>query len=108
MDFLRKSSALIASLLITATGVGLLFALPIFGTMMLIAGLGLTIWQCIVLWKSREDPYDLKKLWDSPVPMDNELPEEPTLDDDAMAYCHNCGHAVPLTYARCPECGTPL
>ncbi|MGC4047686.1 MAG: hypothetical protein QM758_28165 [Armatimonas sp.] len=108
MASLRKFAALIASLLIAATGAGIFLVAPIFGTMMALCGLGLVIWQGIVLWRSREDPYDLKKLWDSPVPIDEDVPDESPVEEDAMAFCHVCGHAVPLNYARCPECGNPL
>jgi hypothetical protein len=102
MTWLRKFASLIAALLIAATGAGLFFAAPIFGTMLALAGLGLALWQGIVLWKDREDPYDLKKLWDSPVPLDDDTPDEAALEADAMAYCHYCGHAVPS------DCGNPL
>jgi uncharacterized paraquat-inducible protein A len=109
MDALRRFAALIASLLIMATGVGLFLVQSIFGAMLAVAGLGLVVWQGVVLWRSHQDRYDLKKLWDSPVPMDgDDQPDESALEEDSMAYCHNCGHAVPLSYARCPECGNPL
>jgi hypothetical protein len=105
----RKAAGLIAAVLVVALGCGLLLVTPIFGAMLAASGLALVVWQALTLWRAREDPYDLKKLWDAPVPLsDDDQPDESALDADAMSYCHHCGHAVPLSYARCPECGNPL
>ena len=109
MNILRKFVGVIAAVLVLAMGVGLLWVLPIFGAMLLFLGIGLTLWQARELWRQREDPYDLGKLWEAPLPEETpDEPDESVLDGDSMAYCHLCGHAVPLDYARCPECGNPL
>ena len=114
MQKFRDNAGLIASALLFALGLGILLVLPIVGTMLALLGLGFTVWQGIALWKARRGRYDLSTLWDAPLPerrpisYDDE-PDESALDDpDQMAYCHLCGHAVPLDYARCPECGNPL
>ncbi len=111
MSVWRKAAGLIAAVLVVAVGTGLLLVTPIFGVMLLISGLALALWQALTVWRAREDPYDLKKLWDAPVPLkdeDDDQPDESALDRDSMAFCHQCGHAVPLSYARCPECGNLL
>jgi hypothetical protein len=108
MEKLRKTAGLIAAVLVVALGCGLLLVTPIFGVMLATSGLALMVWQALALWRAREDPYDLKKLWDAPVLLGEESddqPDESGLESDSMAYCHQCGHAVPTTYARCPECG---
>jgi hypothetical protein len=111
MKVLRKAAGLIGAILVVAFGGALLLVTPIFGAMLGVAGVGLLVWQVRALWKSREDPYDLKKLWDAPVPIEGDAIEEPDesyLEADSLAYCHRCGHAVPDGYARCPGCGSPL
>ena len=115
MQAFRDNAGLIASVLLLALGIGLFFvSFPIVGTMLVLLGLALSIWQGIGLWKARQNRYDLKTLWDAPLPdreplRYDETPDEDTVDDpDAMAYCHICGHAVPLDYSRCPDCGNPL
>ncbi len=108
MNAWRKAAGLIAAVLVVAVGTGLLLVTPIFGVMLLISGLALALWQALTLWRAREDPYDLKKLWDAPVALDDDQPDESDLERGSLAYCHQCGHAVPLSYARCPECGNLL
>ena len=114
MQKLRDSAALIAALVLFALGLGLLLILPIVGTMFAVLGLGIALWQGRALWQARQSRYDLKTLWDAPLPdrqpiQYDDQPDESALDDpDTMAYCHLCGHAVPLDYSRCPECGNPL
>lgn len=115
MQKLRDSAGAIAAFLLIGLGLGLAFStFPIVGAMLLCFGVGLGVWQGVAVWKARQNRYDLSTLWDAPLPERrpiayDEEPDEDTVDDpDAMAYCHLCGHAVPLDYSRCPECGNPL
>jgi uncharacterized paraquat-inducible protein A len=56
--------------------------------------------------RPREDPYDLRRLWDE-TPPDSDEPEEDA-DDRDLAYCHRCGASLPKAYAVCPDCGNRL
>ncbi len=60
-------------------------------------------------WRHREDPYDLTRLWEAPLPeKTNALePEEDGVERE-YALCHRCGDAVAIGYAICPHCGCVL
>jgi len=112
MGTFRRAAGLIAALILLLAGGALVGGDPILGGALLVVGAGASVWQGWQLWKSRRDPYDLSRLWDDPLPGD-EPEEEPDPDsfyteDDGTLYCHGCGHAVPATLARCPECGRQL
>jgi uncharacterized paraquat-inducible protein A len=104
----RKSAGLIASILVAGMGALLLFSgMPLIGIPLFFGGLALAIWQGITLVQNRPDPYDLSRLWETePAPEDE--PDEDWGEDKSLGFCHNCGHAVPEPYARCPECGTTV
>ena len=100
---------------ITAAGLILLFGIP----GLLYAGPGRIIGACFVLVggvalalqirafrASREDPYDLRRLYD--VPTNDDQPEDEDLVEDGVPYCYHCGHAVTSPFARCPECGNQV
>lgn len=110
MEWFRRSAGLIAALLVAALGVGFLTGGSMtVGFLLLGAGLGLAGWWGWRLYATRPDPYDLKRLWEEPpedsVPDPN---EELLSDEQGVAYCHHCGHAVAGPFARCPDCGGQL
>ena len=106
MQFFRKGAGLIASVLVAGMGCLLYFSgLALVGGPLFLGGLALTAWQGIVLVRSRSDPYDLSKLWETE-PEPAEEPDEDWGENKSLGFCHNCGHAVPEPYARCPDCGT--
>lgn len=107
MQTVRKASALIASLLIVTLACGLLVeGFASVGIPLIVVGLLASIWQIKRLYAAREDPYDLKRLFDPP-PSDDQ-PEDEYPEDGDVPLCHHCGHAVAKPFARCPECGTPV
>lgn len=104
MAKMRKAAGLIAALILVAFGLLAAQGLPLIGYIIMGIGAAAAIWQAKVLWGAREDPYDLNKLWERPEEADE--PEYELLTDETgTPYCHNCGHAVPEPFARCPECG---
>ena len=107
MKFFRLWSGVIASLVISASGAFVSFGeAHIFGLMLMCIGLLGAVWQAWQIRKEQGDPYDLNKLWDSPLPEDIQ-PEDALYEPD-QAYCHRCGHIVPDDFARCPDCGEPV
>lgn len=106
MATLRPWLAVVAGLLVAGMGSLIFFGgAPLIGGPLFVVGCGIAIWRGLVLWKSRPDPYDLSRLWDTDEPDDE--PEEDVYVEDTV-YCHNCGHAVTRPFARCPECGMSL
>ena len=109
METLRRSAGLIAAVLVAASGSVLAFGAPGLGLPLLVIGALAAIWQGRLLLASRQDPYDLSRLWDrEPEPPDGGPDEEDLVDEEGTLYCHGCGHAVPAPYAACPECGRRL
>ena len=107
MKFFRQWSGVIASLVLA--GFGGLVSLGeghLFGLLLMAVGLLAAAWQAWQVRKEMGDPYDLSKLWESPLPEDIQ-PEDIPYELD-QAYCHRCGHIVPPEFARCPDCGTPV
>ncbi|MBC8102919.1 MAG: hypothetical protein H7Z41_10060 [Cytophagales bacterium] len=104
----RKTAGLIAALLVAGMGCLLYFSgLPLAGMPLFLGGMALVAWQGVRLFQSRRDPYDLNRLWESePEPGDE--PDEDWHGDKDTVYCHNCGHAVPEPFARCPDCGLTI
>lgn len=59
--------------------------------------------------RRRSDPYDLSRLWDAPLPEE----EDPAAVHSAtgpndLLYCHHCGASMSQRHAICPECGNRL
>jgi hypothetical protein len=108
VNVFRKSARLIASILVAGMGCLLFFSgVAMVGVPLFVVGIALSIWQVIVLVQNRPDPYDLSRLWETePEPLDE--PDEDWGDNKELGFCHNCGHAVPEPYARCPDGGTPV
>lgn len=127
----NRPARVVAALILLGFG----FALAADGGPMLILpaialwGVGLTV-LCINLYQTvrdylrqsspiqpepPSDPYDLSRLWDSPLP-DRTTParsleiEEAEREDEnpKLAYCHRCGSSMPKAYAVCPGCGNRL
>jgi uncharacterized iron-regulated membrane protein len=79
--------------------------LALSGVCALLGLASLGIW-----WKrKRESRYDLRRLWDEPVPE----PEEPRYDtvpegEAAAPYCAWCDEAYPPDTYRCGRCGRQL
>ena len=69
-------------------------------------GLGAVVWQGVQMWREREDPYDLNKLWDTPPPEPDTPAKAPT--DATLIYCHRCGSSMSEAYSTCPQCGNLL
>jgi len=67
-------------------------------------GLGAVVWQGFRMWREREDPYDLNRLWDTP-PAEPETPTH-TAEGADLIYCPRCGTSRTQAYANCPECGS--
>lgn len=69
-------------------------------------GLGAVVWQGILMWRERRDPYDLSRLWDTPPPE----PDQPleALGDEDLIYCHRCGISMSEAHSICPKCGNFL
>lgn len=107
MATLRKAAGLICALILMTCGMFLAGGIPLVGIPLMLVGLGAAIWQAKELYASRQDPYDLNKLWDRPAE-DEEPDYELLTDEEGTPYCHHCGHAVPRPYAHCPECGNPV
>ena len=109
MAQMRRMSGLIAAVLVLLMAGGFMFISPspLLSACFIVAGVAGIIWQGKKLIASREDPYDLKRLWEQ-----NDEPGEPEDDgqdaEDDTLFCHNCGHAVPQGFARCPDCGNRL
>jgi len=58
--------------------------------------------------KRRQDPYDLARLWDDPLPeSSDDLDHSPSTSDD-LTYCHRCGVSTSSRFAVCPDCGHRL
>jgi len=109
MKTIRSAAGLIAAVLLAAWGtLVLVFAgQHVLGAAMMLFGAATAVWQGKRLWESRQDPYDLSKLWDQEPDPDAE-PDEDWEGDRDTVYCYNCGHAVAEPFARCPECGLQL
>lgn len=104
MKFFRQWSGVIAALVISASGAFVSFGeAHFFGLMLMWVALLAAAWLAWQVKKEMGDPYDLNKLWDSPLPEDIQ-PEGTDYEPD-QAYCHRCGHIVPDDFARCPDCG---
>ncbi len=82
--------------------------------------------------RRQNDPYDLSKLWEAPLPdesprsehheplakpLDAESFDAKPLDakpldteplDDDLLYCHRCGASMSRRFAVCPDCGHRL
>jgi hypothetical protein len=117
----RKFSGLIAAIILAAMG-SLLFPLhPFLGGIIACLGLSVVVWQGWFLWTNRanrsttygdQDPYDLNRLWEMPEPFgeNEESPEQPDLEDEALArtsnviLCRHCGEAVTRDMHACPFC----
>ena len=106
MAKMRRMSGFIAAVLVLLMAGGFLFISPspILSACFIVAGIAGMVWQAKKLTASREDPYDLSRLWDR-----GDEPEDDGNDaEDGTLFCHNCGHAVPRAFARCPDCGNQL
>ena len=69
------------------------------------------LYQAVDIWlRRRRDPYDLSKLWETPVPEETPDPEPDPggPHDDDLLYCHRCGAAMSGQFAVCPGCGHRL
>lgn len=110
MDWFRRTAGVIAGLVVAAMGaIGYISGSPFFGNAFLIVGLVLAAWQGWQLYATRPDPYDLKRLWDTPPEISDPDPSDELLTDEAGAiYCHHCGNAVAGPFTRCPNCGGKL
>jgi hypothetical protein len=102
----NRMTRLFAGLVVMAMGAPLLlFRNPMIllvGAVISGIGLGAAIWQGVQMWREREDPYDLNRLWDTP-PAEPETPQE-TPDDASLVYCHRCGASMSDVHAICPQC----
>jgi hypothetical protein len=104
VSFFRQWAGVIASLILAGAGFFVSFGeAHIFGLLFGSVGLVAAAWQAWQVKKDMGDPYDLNKLWDSPLPEDIQ-PESSDYEPD-QAYCHRCNHIVPAEFARCPDCG---
>ena len=83
--------------------IGFGYSHVIGGSLLLIAA-GVTVREMLLMWREREDPYDLSRIWDEAP--DPEVPEGANRDLE-LAFCRHCGTASPNTYGVCPECGNP-
>jgi uncharacterized paraquat-inducible protein A len=108
VKFFRQWAGVIASLILAGSGFLVSFGKEAhyFGLIFGSVGLVAAAWQAWQVKKDMGDPYDLNKLWDSPLPEDIQ-PEVADFEPD-QAYCHRCGHIVPDDFARCPDCGEPV
>lgn len=106
MQVMRQWSGVIAALILALAGGVMVGELHVLGSTFLVLGLAAAGWQAWMIKKEAGDPYDLNKLWDSPLPEDIQ-PEDVPYELD-QAYCHRCGHIVPEDFARCPDCGEPV
>jgi hypothetical protein len=103
----RKLSGLLAGIALMAFGAMLVVHLPIIGVMTVICGFFFTLYQIVLLRQGDADPYDLRRLWDTPPPDEEDPDDIPSSPNDPL-YCHHCGCAVPSHLHRCPECGNRL
>lgn len=69
--------------------------------------IGVALIVAVAAWlrSKRNDPYDLKKLWDEPEPLD---PVEEPLDEDSGPYCHSCDEPHGPGTNFCRHCGRKL
>jgi hypothetical protein len=106
----NRITRLFAGLVVLAMGAPLLlFRNPVIlllGAAICGIGFGAVVWQGVQMWREREDPYDLNKLWDTPPPE----PDTPTKTsaDATLIYCHRCGSSMSEVHAICPQCGNFL
>lgn len=110
LNELRHAAGLIAALVLATLGFFLIAGAPLIGGALLVLGAGAAFWQAARLFRqrAREDPYDLNRLWERPPPPPEEADENAVDADEETLFCHQCGHAVPPAFARCPECGLRL
>ena len=108
MEALRRSAGLIAAVLVAASGGVLTFGAPVLGLPLLVVGAVAAVWQARQQIASRQDPYDLSRLWEREQEPPGEAEPEEDVEDDGTVYCHACGHAVPEPFAMWPECGRTL
>ena len=107
MKSMRRAAGLVAALLLVLIGIVCLHGvmLPIGVALIVIGGVA-ALWQARILAQTREDPYDLKRLFDEAPTVDT--PEEDVFEEDGVPFCHHCGHAVANPFARCPTCGNQV
>ncbi len=92
-------------------GFAALAPLPGRGRLLLMLGLGVAGLGGIVAWwvRRREDRYDLNRLWEEPLPSEDEayqdhLPE----GEEGAPYCGWCNEVYPAGTFRCRHCGRAL
>ena len=99
----NRITRIAAALILAAFGAALLSALPPLGLALVAVGIGVAVWQGVLLWQERRSPYDLSRLWEG-------QRDEPEPDDRErdMIYCHRCGASMSLRHSICPQCGCVL
>ncbi len=103
---MRQYLGLIAGCVLVAMGTAFLLspATRVYGVMVIVSGI-VGVWYGIVtLRQSRQDKYDLSKLFEG-----DPMPEggEETLPDKS-GYCSVCGAFIASPYKPCPKCGAAL
>lgn len=90
------------------------FALPLLRTRFALVPIALAAAAvaCAVIWKKRqrEDQYDLRKLFDTPAPDEQDEPFEDRIEDDEVSapYCGWCDECYPPGTHQCPRCRRAL
>lgn len=110
----HRPARILAGLVLAGFGGGfaLVPSLParVFGVGLGAAGLGGAALHGAAALRERRratDPYDLSRLWDEPLPEDDDEPLEPDAAYE-LVYCHRCGACASALHAFCPDCGSRL
>lgn len=106
MGNVRQYLGLIAGCVLVVMGTAFLMspATRVYGLIVIVSGI-VGVWYGIVtLRQSRQDKYDLSKLFEG-----DPMPEggEQTLPDKS-GYCSVCGAFIASPYKPCPKCGAAL
>jgi hypothetical protein len=113
----NRPTRIVAGLVVLGIGIGITripgFLSTFSGLGLFVTGLGFAyfnIYEAMTefLRKRSEDPYDLSRLWDDPLPESgaNIEPDEGAQED--VVYCHRCGASISAAFSICPDCGHRL
>lgn len=102
---------LVASVTLACFSATLFGVAPPLALVGIVIGLAAAGYQGLQMWRERRDPYDLSRLWDTPLnSAELDKAEEPEEDGKTrtLALCHRCGASMSTRYSICPHCGVPL
>jgi len=111
----NRATRIAAGFVLLAISLGLasfpLFAVRAVGILLFIVSLAIVcinLYGAVDSWlRRRQDPYDLSRLWDDPLP-EIPTPDLPEPESDDLIYCHRCGVSTSSRFAVCPDCGHRL